>query len=78
MNDSDFRQAYLFHDSRSPCSTLLVSCSTDNTAIVFDTVKDKKIRILEDHKGWVNGVAWDPSDQYIATIASDRLVQKVM
>ena len=60
-----------FH-SRSPCSTFLVSCSTDNTAIVFDTAKDKKVKILGEHKGWVNGVAWDPNDQYIATIASDR------
>jgi WD40 repeat protein len=50
----------------------LISCSTDNTAIVFDTNKDKKVKILAEHKGWVNGVAWDPSDQYIATIASDR------
>ena len=57
---------------RSPCSTFLVSCSTDNTAIVFDTAKDKKVKILGEHKGWVNGVAWDPNDQYIATIASDR------
>jgi chromatin assembly factor 1 subunit B len=50
----------------------LVSCSTDNTAIVFDTVKDKKVKILGEHKGWVNGVAWDPKDQSIASIASDR------
>ena len=57
---------------RSACSTFLISCSTDNTAIVFDTNKDKKVKILAEHKGWVNGVAWDPSNQYIATIASDR------
>lgn len=61
-----------FISSWSPCSVFLLSCSTDNTAIVFDTQKDKKVKILSEHKGWVNGVAWDPKDQYLATIASDR------
>lgn len=28
--------------------------------------------ILGDHKGFVQGVAWDPLDKYIATLSSDR------
>ena len=56
----------------SPCSQYLVSCSTDNTAIVFDAKKGCKIMMLDDHKGWVNGVAWDPLNKFISTISSDR------
>ena len=58
----------------SPCSQYLVSCSTDSTAIVFDVKKGCKIKMLDDHKGWVNGVAWDPLNKFIATISSDRYV----
>ena len=28
--------------------------------------------MLDDHKGWVNGVAWDPLNKFVATISSDR------
>lgn len=49
-----------------------VSCSTDNSAIVFDVNKGTKLKMLSDHKGWVNSVAWDPMNQFIASIASDR------
>ncbi len=56
----------------SPCGSFLCSCSTDGTAIVFDVNKGNKLKILSDHKGWVNGVAWDPLGTCVATIASDR------
>lgn len=32
----------------------------------------KSLSILSDHKGFVQGVAWDPLGQYIATLCSDR------
>jgi len=28
--------------------------------------------ILDDHKGFVQGVAWDPLNVYAATLSSDR------
>lgn len=31
--------------------------------------------MLDDHKGWVNGVAWDPLAKFIATISSDRTLR---
>ena len=31
--------------------------------------------MLDDHKGWVNGVCWDPLNQFIATISSDRILR---
>jgi WD40 repeat protein len=61
----------------SPCGTFLVSCSTDNTAIVFDVNKGTKVKMLSDHKGWVNGVVWDPLNKFIGTLASDRCVVAV-
>lgn len=61
--------------SWSPCARFLISCSTDSTAIVFDVNKGAKVKMLDDHKGWVNGVAWDPQDKYVASIASDRVLR---
>jgi len=59
----------------SPDSNFLFSCSTDGTAIVFDVKKGTKVKILSDHNGWVNGVAWDPLNKHVATIASDRCLR---
>ena len=56
----------------SPNSHQLVSCSTDGSAIIFDINKGTKLKILGDHKGWVNGVAWDPMEKFVTSIASDR------
>lgn len=56
----------------SPCGQYLVSCGTDNSAIIYDVHKGNKIKILDDQKGWVNGVVWDPLEKFIASIASDR------
>ena len=62
--------------SFSPCGSQLCSCSTDGTAIVFDVAKGNKLKILSDHKGWVNGVAWDPlGEAAVVTIASDRVLR---
>jgi chromatin assembly factor 1 subunit B len=58
--------------SWSPCAKFIISCSTDSTAIVFDVKKGTKIKMLDDHKGWVNGVAWDPLGKFVTTISSDR------
>ncbi|KAL3278163.1 hypothetical protein HHI36_013505 [Cryptolaemus montrouzieri] len=57
----------------SPDSSKLLSGSIDNTAILWDMQKGKSEQILTDHKGFVQGVAWDPKGQYIATISTDRI-----
>ncbi|CAH0553132.1 unnamed protein product [Brassicogethes aeneus] len=51
----------------------LLSGSVDNTAILWDVTKGKMEHILSDHKGFVQGVAWDPKNQFIATISTDRI-----
>ncbi|XP_044757850.1 uncharacterized protein LOC123316005 [Coccinella septempunctata] len=57
----------------SPNSLKLLSGSIDNTAILWDMQKGKSEQIMTDHKGFVQGVAWDPKSQYIATISTDRV-----
>lgn len=55
-----------------PNSQYLISGSVDNTAIIWDIQKGKLLYILKDHKGFVQGVAWDPLNQYVATLSTDR------
>jgi len=69
----------------SSCGSQLASCSTDATTIVFDINKGTKLKILSDHKGWVNGVAWAKQDPFsdiasngrgnLASLASDRCLR---
>lgn len=58
--------------SWSKCSQFLISGSVDNSAILWDVGKGKNIALLNDHKGFVQGVTWDPQGQYVATLCSDR------
>ncbi|XP_057657909.1 uncharacterized protein LOC130894897 [Diorhabda carinulata] len=51
----------------------LLSGSIDNTSIVWDLSKGKMDHIMTDHKGFVQGVAWDPKNQILATISTDRM-----
>ncbi|XP_043270217.1 chromatin assembly factor 1 subunit B [Venturia canescens] len=56
----------------SPDSNFLISGSVDNTAIVWDVAKGRSLKILQDYKGFVQGVAWDPQNRYICTLSTDR------
>lgn len=56
----------------SPNSANLISGSVDNTAIVWDVQKGKCLDILNCHKGFVQGVTWDPQNRYLATLSTDR------
>uniref|UniRef100_A0A1Y1LVS8 CAF1B/HIR1 beta-propeller domain-containing protein n=1 Tax=Photinus pyralis TaxID=7054 RepID=A0A1Y1LVS8_PHOPY len=59
--------------SWSPNEMKLISGSIDNTAILWDFSKGQTEYILSDHKGFVQGVTWDPKGDFIATICSDRV-----
>ncbi|XP_054258509.1 chromatin assembly factor 1 subunit B [Macrosteles quadrilineatus] len=59
--------------SWSADSKHLISGSVDNTAILWNVSSGKNLGILTEHKGFVQGVAWDPNGQYVATISSDRV-----
>lgn len=52
--------------------TYLFSGSVDNSCIIWDTVKGSVHQILDGHLHYVQGVAWDPLGQYVASLSSDR------
>jgi chromatin assembly factor 1 subunit B len=58
--------------SFSADSNFLISGSVDNTAMVWDVQRAKSTAILRDHKGFVQGVAWDPLNKLLATLSTDR------
>lgn len=61
--------------SWSADSQFLISGSVDNTAIVWDVQKAKSTGIIKDHKGFVQGVAWDPLNKFLATLSTDRFLR---
>ncbi|XP_015590249.1 chromatin assembly factor 1 subunit B [Cephus cinctus] len=67
----------IYDISWSPDSTSLISGSVDNTAILWDIQKGKNIGIISEHKGFVQGVAWDPGNQYVCTLSTDRICRLI-
>lgn len=53
----------------------LLSGSVDNSAILWDTLKGTKIWCSDLIKGYVQGVAVDPHNQFMAAISSDRTLR---
>lgn len=51
----------------------LASGSVDNKLIVWDIHRARYTTILSDHKGFVQGVCWDPKGQYITSTSTDRV-----
>ncbi|TPX37649.1 hypothetical protein SmJEL517_g00770 [Synchytrium microbalum] len=58
----------------SPDANYIISACFDNVARIWDTRDGKCIHAIEDHTHVVQGVAWDPLEQYLATQSSDRSV----
>ncbi|CAD0200107.1 unnamed protein product [Chrysodeixis includens] len=61
--------------SWSADSLHLASGSVDNKLLVWDLARGKYSTILTDHKGFVQGVCWDPRGQMIASASSDRVMR---
>lgn len=53
-------------------SAFLISGSVDNSCIIWDVNKGSVHQILDAHLHYVQGVAWDPLDKYVASLSSDR------
>ncbi|KAG6461260.1 hypothetical protein O3G_MSEX012514 [Manduca sexta] len=51
----------------------LASGSVDNKLLMWDVGRGRYNSILTDHKGFVQGVSWDPRGQYIASASTDRI-----
>ncbi|KAI8818420.1 WD40-repeat-containing domain protein [Fimicolochytrium jonesii] len=58
----------------SPDAAYIISACINNTAQIFSVSEQKCIQVLTDHGHFVQGVAWDPLGQYLATQSSDRSV----
>ncbi|KAJ2698933.1 Chromatin assembly factor 1 subunit, partial [Coemansia spiralis] len=56
----------------SPDGAYLISASVDNTARIWDARTARCVQVLADHSHYVQGVAWDPLAQFVATQSSDR------
>ncbi|KAJ1731905.1 Chromatin assembly factor 1 subunit [Coemansia biformis] len=56
----------------SPDGAYLASASVDNTARIWDARTARCVQVLADHSHYVQGVAWDPLAQFVATQSSDR------
>nr|ODN96109.1 chromatin assembly factor 1 subunit B [Cryptococcus depauperatus CBS 7855] len=58
----------------SPDGEFLIAGSTDNTATIWKAATGECVYALREHSHNVQGVSWDPLNEYIATQSSDRSV----
>ncbi|KAG8631781.1 hypothetical protein KVT40_000921 [Elsinoe batatas] len=58
----------------SPDGTFFITGSMDNVARIYDTSGTVVRQVADAHTHYVQGVAWDPLNEYIATQSSDRSV----
>ncbi|CAJ2500028.1 Uu.00g028810.m01.CDS01 [Anthostomella pinea] len=58
----------------SPDATYFIIGSMDNIARIYNAATGSLVRQIAEHSHYVQGVAWDPWNEYIATQSSDRSV----
>ncbi|RQM16677.1 hypothetical protein DD237_003742 [Peronospora effusa] len=58
--------------SWSPDSAFLCSSSVDNRCVIWDVDKGDVAERRKDHTQYVQGVAWDPLNEFIVTEGNDR------
>lgn len=58
----------------SPDGAFFITGSMDNVARIYSTSSGQIVRQIAEHNHYVQGVAWDPLNEYIATQSSDRSV----
>ena len=56
----------------SPDERFLITGSVDNMALVWDLKKGDVLYSLSKHDGYVQGVGWDPLNQFVVTMCTDR------
>lgn len=60
--------------SWSPSGRYVAATSMDRVVSVLDTFDGSCVAALRDHKHYVQGVSWDPKDEFLATQSSDQRV----
>ncbi|KAK7743584.1 Chromatin assembly factor 1 subunit [Cytospora paraplurivora] len=58
----------------SPDGSYFIIGSMDNVARIYNAATGTLVRQIAEHNHYVQGVAWDPLNEYIATQSSDRSV----
>ncbi|KAI1259516.1 WD40 repeat-like protein [Xylariaceae sp. FL1019] len=58
----------------SPDAAYFIVGSMDNVARIYNASSGMLVRQIAEHSHYVQGVAWDPLNEYIATQSSDRSV----
>ncbi|KAK4158805.1 WD40-repeat-containing domain protein [Cladorrhinum sp. PSN259] len=58
----------------SPDASYFIIGSMDNVARIYNAANGSLVRQIAEHSHYVQGVAWDPLNEYIATQSSDRSV----
>ncbi|KAF2021627.1 WD40 repeat-like protein [Aaosphaeria arxii CBS 175.79] len=58
----------------SPDGVFFITGSMDNVAKIYNAQTGACIRHIAEHNHYVQGVAWDPLNEYVATQSSDRSV----
>ncbi|KAI0505819.1 WD40 repeat-like protein [Xylaria bambusicola] len=58
----------------SPDATYFIIGSMDNVARIYNAGTGMLVRQIAEHSHYVQGVTWDPLNEYIATQSSDRSV----
>lgn len=58
----------------SPDSKKVLTGSMDNITRIYDVVTGQQIKQILEHNHYVQGVSWDPKNEFIATQSLDRAV----
>ncbi|GAA5957764.1 hypothetical protein JCM3765_003758 [Sporobolomyces pararoseus] len=56
----------------SPSGAQILAGSVDHTATIYDVATGQALHRIAEHTNYVQGVAWDPKNEFIATQSSDR------
>lgn len=58
----------------SPDGMFFITGSMDNVARIYNASTGQTVRQIAEHNHYVQGVAWDPLNEYVATQSSDRSI----
>ncbi|KAK4658725.1 Chromatin assembly factor 1 subunit [Podospora pseudocomata] len=64
----------IFDLAWAPDASYFIIGSMDNVARIYNAATGTLVRQIAEHSHYVQGVAWDPLNEYIATQSSDRAV----
>lgn len=62
----------IYDISWSPDSRYLLAACMNNTSKVYDVVAGLSVCDMSSHAHYVQGAAWDPKNEFVATLSADR------